>query len=276
MMKTKQNAGVIPILSAPSVDGSSDGMLSEAILIAAKRGLIEPHDHVVCLLAVKESLVVKILSIDGLASGKVSSKKGMQSSCGTAGRKHLCDCHSSLLFATCPLYILQRLKGGAQTCIAGMLMVPFRHFLLSQDRTMIWQVCRHLQINPTSTQSWKDRKQRWQSQILESKYQSKCLPSTCKGAVKVIQLDLFSHIAQCALTAQQYMAKTVYCTRNLVEEQDGLFIHRPLLFGKDLMSSRRALLACFEVNNVASAFSEGHILVRSAASIKFEGNRSLH
>lgn len=69
-------AGVIPILSAPSVDGSSDGMLGEAILIAAKRGLVEPNDHVVCLLAVKDNLVVKIISVDGLGQGMVSSKKG--------------------------------------------------------------------------------------------------------------------------------------------------------------------------------------------------------
>ena len=58
------------------MDGSSDGMLSEAITIAAKRGLVEPHDHVVCLLAVKESLVVKIISVDGLGRGMVSSRKG--------------------------------------------------------------------------------------------------------------------------------------------------------------------------------------------------------
>lgn len=67
---------MIPILSAPNVDGSSDGMLAEAIVIASKRGLVAPHDHVVCLLAVKESLVVKILSIDELGSGMVSGKKG--------------------------------------------------------------------------------------------------------------------------------------------------------------------------------------------------------
>ncbi len=68
--------GVIPILSAPSVDGSSDGMLGEAISVAARRGLVEAHDHVVCLLAVKENLIVKIISIDGLGNGMVSSKKG--------------------------------------------------------------------------------------------------------------------------------------------------------------------------------------------------------
>ena len=68
---------MIPILSAPSVDGSSDGMLAEAIMVAAKRGLVAPHDHVVCLLAVKESLVVKILSVDELGRGMVRGKKGI-------------------------------------------------------------------------------------------------------------------------------------------------------------------------------------------------------
>ena len=72
----RTSAGVIPILSAPSIDGSSDGMLGEAIIIAAKRGLVEPNDHVVCLLSLKDNLVVKIISVDGLGQGMVSSKKG--------------------------------------------------------------------------------------------------------------------------------------------------------------------------------------------------------
>lgn len=53
-------------------------MLSEAILIAARRGLVEPHDHVVCLLNVKDSLIVKIISIDKLGKGMVSSRQGTE------------------------------------------------------------------------------------------------------------------------------------------------------------------------------------------------------
>ena len=68
--------GVIPILSAPNVDGSSDGMLAEAIAIAAKKDLVGPTDHVVCLMSIKDSLVLKIVSIDELSGGRLSYKKG--------------------------------------------------------------------------------------------------------------------------------------------------------------------------------------------------------
>lgn len=69
-------AGVIPVMSAPSVGGGSDGMLAEAIGIAAKKGLVGPSDHVVCLLSVKDSLVLKVVSIDSLSSGRVSNRAG--------------------------------------------------------------------------------------------------------------------------------------------------------------------------------------------------------
>ena len=68
--------GVIPILSAPNVDGSSDGMLAEAIAIAAKKDLVGPTDHVVCLMSIKDSLVLKIVSIDELSGGRLSYKQG--------------------------------------------------------------------------------------------------------------------------------------------------------------------------------------------------------
>lgn len=61
-------------MSAPSVDGSSDGMLAEAVLIAGKKGLVGPLDHVVCLMTIKDSLVVKIVSMD--RGGAVKVKKG--------------------------------------------------------------------------------------------------------------------------------------------------------------------------------------------------------
>lgn len=68
------HTGVIPVMSAPSVDGSSDGMLAEAVLIAGKKGLVGPLDHVVCLMTIKDSLVVKIVSMD--RGGAVKVKKG--------------------------------------------------------------------------------------------------------------------------------------------------------------------------------------------------------
>lgn len=70
---------MIPILSAPGVDGSSDGMLGEAIAVAARKELVGPSDHVVCLLSVRDSLVLKIVSIDELGGGMVTGKKGTRS-----------------------------------------------------------------------------------------------------------------------------------------------------------------------------------------------------
>ena len=58
------------------MDGSSDGMLAEAIAVAARKELVGPSDHVVCLLSVRDSLVLKIVSIDELGGGMVTGKKG--------------------------------------------------------------------------------------------------------------------------------------------------------------------------------------------------------
>lgn len=60
--------GVIPLLGAP-MQGLSDQMLGQAITAAAARNLVGPHDHVVCVLSVKETLVVESLSVDSLGTG---------------------------------------------------------------------------------------------------------------------------------------------------------------------------------------------------------------
>ncbi len=56
------------MLAAP-MPGSSDFMLSEAVRAAAARGLVEPHDHIVCLMSVREDVVLKIVSVDSLGIG---------------------------------------------------------------------------------------------------------------------------------------------------------------------------------------------------------------
>ena len=69
--------GVIPMLAAPNIEGSSEGMLNEAVTVATSKGLIGPADHVVCLLSVKGSLVLKIVSVDSLGGGMARNSKGM-------------------------------------------------------------------------------------------------------------------------------------------------------------------------------------------------------
>ena len=51
------------MLAAP-MPGSSDFMLTEAVRAAAARGLVEPHDHIVCLMSVRDDVVLKIVSVD--------------------------------------------------------------------------------------------------------------------------------------------------------------------------------------------------------------------
>ena len=56
------------MLAAP-MPGSSDFMLSEAVRAAAARGLVEPDDHIVCLMSVRDDVVLKIVSVDSLGIG---------------------------------------------------------------------------------------------------------------------------------------------------------------------------------------------------------------
>ncbi|KAL3159599.1 hypothetical protein ABBQ38_010011 [Trebouxia sp. C0009 RCD-2024] len=59
--------GVVPMLAAPS-SGSTDNMLQDAVTAAAKRGLVRPNDHVVCVMSIKDSLVVKVVTMDGIGA----------------------------------------------------------------------------------------------------------------------------------------------------------------------------------------------------------------
>lgn len=67
-------SGVIPVLSVPNIESTNDWILSEALAVAAQKGLVGPEDHVVCLQAIREQLMLKIVSTDTLNS--VSDKKG--------------------------------------------------------------------------------------------------------------------------------------------------------------------------------------------------------
>ena len=61
------DAGVVPMLAAPSA-GSNDNMLQDAVTAATNRGLVRPNDHVVCVMSIKDSLVVQVVTMDGIGA----------------------------------------------------------------------------------------------------------------------------------------------------------------------------------------------------------------
>ncbi len=52
--------GILPLLATPSPNG--DLVLAEAVAVAVSRGLVQPHQHVVCVLRVHEDFCIKILA----------------------------------------------------------------------------------------------------------------------------------------------------------------------------------------------------------------------
>lgn len=72
------------MLAAPS-SGSTDNMLQDAVTAAAKRGLVRPHDHVVCVMSIKDSLVVKVVTMDGIGARCMRHSHSAQ---GTNGDRH--------------------------------------------------------------------------------------------------------------------------------------------------------------------------------------------
>lgn len=55
------------MLAAP-MPGNNDHMMHEAVTAASKRGLLQPHDHVVCVMSIKDSLVVKVVTMDDVGT----------------------------------------------------------------------------------------------------------------------------------------------------------------------------------------------------------------
>ncbi|KAK9811564.1 hypothetical protein WJX72_005997 [[Myrmecia] bisecta] len=83
--------GVIPMLAAP-MPGDSDRLLSDAVASAAQRGLVQAHDHIVCVMSMKDDLILKIVSMDSLGEGMKTTKTGSSqdlAALGTPGKKVL-------------------------------------------------------------------------------------------------------------------------------------------------------------------------------------------
>ena len=83
--------GVVPMLAAPSA-GSNDNMLQDAVTAATNRGLVLPNDHVVCVMSIKDSLVVKVVTMDGIGARcmrHTNSTQGVNQDSSTAQSTHV-------------------------------------------------------------------------------------------------------------------------------------------------------------------------------------------
>ena len=71
------------MLAAPG-SGSNENMLQEAVTAAARRHLVRPHDHVVCVMSIKDSLVVKVVTLDSIGARcmrHTDSAQGLRLNC---------------------------------------------------------------------------------------------------------------------------------------------------------------------------------------------------
>lgn len=84
------------MLAAPS-SGSHDNMLQDAVTAAANRGLVRPNDHVVCVMSIKDSLVVKVVTMDGIGA------RCMRHSHSAQGKN--CDSRIPLVLHMCALHV---------------------------------------------------------------------------------------------------------------------------------------------------------------------------
>lgn len=63
------------MLGAPHAGASSEGLLAEAVAVAAARGLVRPSQHVVCVMSVHGDLMLKVVSVDDAGRGIGASAK---------------------------------------------------------------------------------------------------------------------------------------------------------------------------------------------------------
>ena len=79
------------MLAAPSA-GSNDNMLQDAVTAATNRGLVRPNDHVVCVMSIKDSLVVKVVTMDGIGARcmrHTNSAQGVNHDSSTSHSTHI-------------------------------------------------------------------------------------------------------------------------------------------------------------------------------------------
>ena len=84
------------MLAAPGA-GSNEHMLQEAVTAAAKRDLVQPHDHVVCVMSIKDSLVVKVVTLDSIGARCMRHTDSTQGGPLVQFSLHICACLSQTL-----------------------------------------------------------------------------------------------------------------------------------------------------------------------------------
>lgn len=98
------------MLAAP-MPGNNDHMMHEAVTAAAKRGLLQPRDHVVCVMSIKENLVVKVVTMDDVgtrtmrhtnsAAGMMAMLGAMHSAMHVCSQVSILDPDASLIMCSC-------------------------------------------------------------------------------------------------------------------------------------------------------------------------------
>ena len=76
------------MLAAP-MQGAGDSLLSQVLSAAVKRGLVEPRQHVVCVLSVRGDLVLNVCQVDEKGSGL---KSNLASLGGSPDCSQCCNC----------------------------------------------------------------------------------------------------------------------------------------------------------------------------------------
>lgn len=58
------------------MQGDGEGLLADAVAVAVQKGLVRAKQHVVCVLSVRGDLVLKVVSVDDIGRGIMSSHSG--------------------------------------------------------------------------------------------------------------------------------------------------------------------------------------------------------
>ena len=82
------------MLAAP-MQGAGDSLLSQVLSAAVKRGLVEPKQHVVCVLSVRGDLVLNVCQVDEKGSGL---KSNLASLGGYYDCSECSDCMGGLIY----------------------------------------------------------------------------------------------------------------------------------------------------------------------------------
>ena len=126
--------GVVPMLAAPG-GGSNDNMLQDAVTAAANRGLVHPNDHVVCVMSIKDSLVVKVVTMDGIGARCMRHTNSAQGVNHDSSTFYSQPAHSCAVGAVLHTHSLLSWQSRPQPCCWLRCLTRLSWI------TMVWQHC---------------------------------------------------------------------------------------------------------------------------------------